>query len=160
MSIPVNLTACSVKCYKPPMAAREKILKAKSDHPEIPMVDLARIAGVSRQRVHQILKSAGFGRINRIIGNTRRAEYRCWWNMLDRCLNPNNKEFKYYGKRGISVCARWRDFENFFADMGSKPSKNLTIERINNDGDYSPSNCKWATHMEQSKNKRAWGTAS
>jgi hypothetical protein len=65
-----------------------------------------------------------------------------------RCYNPKNKSFKRYGGRGISVCRRWRKFENFLADMGEKPSDGniYDIHRINNDGDYTPDNCQWLEH--------------
>lgn len=74
--------------------------------------------------------------------------------MLQRCLNPRDDAYRNYGGRGITVCERWREFENFFADMGPRPA-GLTIERINNDGSYEPDNCMWATRSEQNKNKRA-----
>src|SRR5262245_34099637 len=61
------------------------------------------------------------------------TEYRCWTHMRQRCNNPNNDTYKYYGGRGIKVCERWSSFENFLADMGPKPSPELTLERINND---------------------------
>src|SRR5579859_4233098 len=96
--------------------------------------DIARKFGITRQRVSQILKSAGVAR-HRKIGMYRRREYKCWWAMLDRCFNPQNKSFHHYGGRGITVCARWMSFENFFADMGLKPTKpRISIERVNNDG--------------------------
>lgn len=73
--------------------------------------------------------------------------------MLDRCENPQSNRFYTHGARGIKVCDRWKEFDNFFADMGAKP-EGLTLERVNNDGDYEPSNCRWATYTEQSRNTR------
>ena len=72
--------------------------------------------------------------------------------MKTRCLNPNNKRFKDYGGRGIMICERWMVFENFLADMGERP-EGKTLDRINNDGHYEPSNCKWSTSKEQANNR-------
>lgn len=85
----------------------------------------------------------------------RLKEYSVWSAMKDRCSNPNNKMFKNYGGRGISVCERWKtSFEAFLEDMGPRPGSKLSIDRINNDGNYEPSNCKWSSWAEQQKNTR------
>lgn len=82
-------------------------------------------------------------------------ERRHWYAMRQRCSNPNYKDFKHYGGRGIYVCDRWKDsFENFISDMGPRPSPKHSVERLNNDGPYSPDNCAWATQKEQTRNQR------
>lgn len=80
--------------------------------------------------------------------------HRQWRGMLARCRNPNNHKFKDYGGRGIKVCERWLVFENYLSDMGLRPSPVHSIDRIDVDGDYEPSNCRWATPKEQAANKR------
>ena len=82
-------------------------------------------------------------------------EYGIWSNMHQRCRNPKNKGFKWYGGRGINVCDRWQSFPVFYADMGPRPSKNHSIERVDNNLGYEPDNCIWATMAVQNKNRRA-----
>jgi hypothetical protein len=81
-------------------------------------------------------------------------EYVCWNGMKSRCNNQNNREYKRYGARGITYCKRWEFFENFLEDMGEKPSLDHSIERIDFNGNYEPSNTKWGTQIEQANNKR------
>src|ERR1039457_4683756 len=81
-------------------------------------------------------------------------EYSSYQNMLARCLNENHSQFVYYGARGIKVCDRWRNsFVSFLDDMGNRP-EGTSLDRINNDGNYEPGNCRWATKVEQAYNRR------
>lgn len=84
------------------------------------------------------------------------SEYHAWANIKTRCYNKNSPDYKDYGERGIVMCERWRNsFALFLEDMGLKPSKNHSIDRFpNNDGNYEPGNCRWATPIEQSRNTR------
>lgn len=82
------------------------------------------------------------------------AEHQVWTAMLQRCSNPNDKDFQNYGGRGIKVCDRWQSFPNFMADLGPRPSSSHSLDRRNNDKGYEASNCHWVTRKEQNSNKR------
>ncbi len=83
------------------------------------------------------------------------VEYKAWAGMLQRCTNKNNQDYYSYGGRGIKVCKRGlNSYKNFLIDMGRKPNKEYSLDRINNNGNYEPSNCRWATYSEQNLNRR------
>lgn len=88
-------------------------------------------------------------------GNRRTTEYITWHSMIQRCTNKNHPSYHLYGGRGISVCNDWRiSYESFLSDMGRRPSKNYSLDRINNDIGYEKNNCRWVTRTDQNNNKR------
>jgi hypothetical protein len=83
--------------------------------------------------------------------------YKSWIQMRSRCLNKNHHAYARYGGRGIGICERWNDFTNFLQDLGDRPSTDYSLDRIDNEQGYDPSNCRWATASEQAVNRRLFG---
>jgi hypothetical protein len=91
---------------------------------------------------------------DRTHGDTKSIEYRTWANMMYRCYNPHAEKYPNYGGRGIGVAIRWHKYENFLADMGRRPADKTSLDRFDNDGWYTYSNCRWATAKQQANNRR------
>lgn len=130
---------------------RMAMFKCKCGKEFISMVDnvkrgLATSCGcVQKQRNLEACKTHGL---------THTSEFNIWNTMLQRCNNKNNKYYNDYGGRGIEVCLRWHTFINFYNDMGTRPDKSFSLERINNNKGYCKANCKWDTKKNQANNRR------
>lgn len=136
--------AASKRGKKRPDVAERNKTTAMRDLPRA-ISDTARAKLVSERTIH------GHARRRGERGGTH--TYYIWAAMIQRCTNPKNRDWRLYGARGITVCDRWRIFENFLADMGPRPP-GLSIDRIDNDGPYELANCRWATPLQQAHNKR------
>lgn len=126
---------CTCKCGSVKIVAERSLLSGRS-----------KSCGCYRKTVT--------GGLFRKHGLTGTSEHTAWSAMRQRCHDPKSNSYANYGGRGITVCDRWRSFDKFLVDMGPKPSSNHSLDRIDVNGNYDPANCRWATALEQSKNRR------
>ena len=133
-----RLWLCQCDCGKQSVVAAHRLAK-----------DITRSCGCNRLAVLFKLTHG------QTVGHKPTPEYRVWQNMLRRCRKRESKDWKNYGGRGIKVCDRWFSFENFFADMGKRPSRLHTLDRREVNGNYEKTNCQWSTTREQNSNKRS-----
>lgn len=144
-------TRTVVDCY---LKVRQYATRKRSDYYYNLICECGHISALKKDD----LKSACLGCYvvhNKIPGAARKNSrtYHIWKTMRQRVMNPNCYDYKYYGARGIKVCDRWNDYLLFLADMGEKP-EGKSLDRIDNDGNYEPSNCRWVTQKEQIQNSR------
>ncbi len=132
--------------------SRLRQFRCKCDCGNVSVVGLSGLRSGATKSCGCLRKQLSAERL-RTHGLSGTAEYNVWFNMMARCFNPNHPQFPHYGGRGISVCDRWRESPGvFLEDMGPRPSAAHSIDRVDNDGNYEPGNCHWATRREKGNN--------